>query len=115
MGDIMIVLIDSKMNFFLIISGQITQSKKKEFEQTFRLAYSVKTRECLVYNLSVDTSKEDYYHFFSLWTSDLALKVFMESTEYEMMKCAFHALGHIEYSLTGNISETKDLIKFNGS
>jgi hypothetical protein len=39
----------------------------------------------------------------------------MESTEFEMMKGAFRALGHIEHSLTGNISETKDLIKLNGS
>jgi quinol monooxygenase YgiN len=107
----MIVLVDSKMNYFLIISGQIAQSKKKEFEQTFRLAFSVKTEDCLVYNLSADTSKDGYYHFFSLWTSDEALKKFMESTDYELMNGAFHALGHIEQSMTGNISEAKHLVK----
>jgi quinol monooxygenase YgiN len=107
----MIVLVDSKINFFLIISGQIAQNKKKEFEQTFRLAFSVKTEDCLVYNLSADMSKDGYYHFFSLWTSDEALKKFMESTDYELMNGAFHALGHIHHSMTGNISETKNLIK----
>jgi quinol monooxygenase YgiN len=111
--DTMIVLVDSKMNFFLIISGQIANSKKKEFEQTFRLALSVKTSDCLVYNLSADTSKDGYYHFFSLWTSDAALKMYMESTEYELMNGAFHALGHVEQTLIGNVSETKNLIKLN--
>jgi quinol monooxygenase YgiN len=111
--DTMIVLVDSKMNFFLIISGQITQSKKKEFEQTFRLAFSIKTEDCLAYNLSADTSKDGYYHFFSLWTSDAALKKYMESTEYELMNGAFHALGHVEQTLTGNVSETNNLIKLN--
>jgi len=33
----MIVLVESNMNSFLIISGQIPVSKRKEFEQTFRL------------------------------------------------------------------------------
>jgi quinol monooxygenase YgiN len=113
MDDTMIVLVDSKMNFFLIISGQIAQSKKKEFEQTFRLALSVKTGDCLVYNLSADTSKEGYYHFFSLWTTDAALKNYMESTEYELMNGAFHALGHVDQSMTGNLSDTRNLIKLN--
>jgi quinol monooxygenase YgiN len=110
----MLVLDENTMNFFLIISGQIGHSKKKEFEQTFRLALSVKTDDCLAYNLSADTSKEGYYHFFSLWTTGKALKNYMESTEYELMNGAFHALGHIDHSLTGNVSETKALIKLNG-
>ena len=89
----MVVLVENSMNFFLIISGQIVQSKKKEFEQTFRLALSVKTEDCLVYNLSADISKDGYYHFFSLWMSDEALKRFMDSTDYELMNGAFHVLG----------------------
>jgi len=105
------VLVENSTHIFLMISGQIAESKKKEFEQTFRLAFSVKTEDCLVCNLSADTSKNGYYHFFSLWASDEALKNFMESTEYELMNGAFHALGHIEHSITGNISETKHVIK----
>ncbi len=111
----MIILDENTMNFFLIISGQIAKSKKKEFEQTFRLASSVNSRDCLAYNLSSDTSKEDYYHFFSLWTTDKALKKFIESTEYELMNGAFHALGHIEQSFTGNLSDTRNLVKLNYS
>lgn len=111
----MIVLVDSKINFFLIISGQISQSKKKEFEQTFRLAFSVKTENCLAYNLSADMNKDGYYYFFSLWTSEEALKKFMESTDYELMNGAFHALGHVDQFLTGNITDTKNLIKLNGA
>ncbi|HSZ33758.1 MAG TPA: antibiotic biosynthesis monooxygenase [Puia sp.] len=103
------------MNSFLIISGQIGQSKKKEFEQTFRLAFSVKGEDCIAYNLSADISKEGYYHFFSLWTSDEALQRFMKSTEYELMNGAFHALGHVDQYFTGNVSETKNLIKSNGT
>jgi quinol monooxygenase YgiN len=110
----MLVLDENTMNFFLIISGHIGQSKKKEFEQTFRLALSVKTEDCLAYNLSADINKEGHYHFFSLWTTDKALKNFMESTEFELMNGAFHALGHVDQSLTGNLSETKNLIRLNG-
>lgn len=109
------VLVENSMNFFLIISGQIGQSKKKEFEQTFRMALSVKTEDCLAYNLSADISKEGYYHFFSLWATDRALKNYMGSTEYELMNGAFHALGHVDQSLTGNVSETKNFIKLNGA
>ncbi len=111
----MVVLVENSMNFFLIISGQIVHSKKKEFEQTFRLALSVKTEDCLVYNLSADTNKDGYYHFLSLWTSDGALRRFMQSSDYELMNGAFHALGHIDQFMTGSVSETRNLIKLNGS
>ncbi len=40
----MMVLVENSMNFFLIISGQIGQSKKKEFEQTFRHGTQCKNR-----------------------------------------------------------------------
>ena len=69
------VLVENSMHIFLIISGQIAESKKKEFEQTFRLAFSVKTEDCLVCNLSADTSKNGYYHFFPCGRVTRPLKI----------------------------------------
>ena len=103
----MITLVDSEINSFLIISGQIKEAKRNEFEQTFRLAGSSMTGDCIVYNLTRDTNKEGYYNFFSLWVNESALKRFTESVEYQMMNGAFCALGFVDQSYTGNLSEMK--------
>ncbi len=66
----MITLVDSEINSFLIISGQIREAKRNEFEQTFRLAASSMSGGCIVRNLSRDANKEGYYHFFSLWVDE---------------------------------------------
>lgn len=94
-------------NSILIISGLIASSKRKEFEQTYRLASSTITRECLFHNLTIDFEKEGHYHFFSLWASETDLNKFTGSVEYQMMNGAFHALGSIEQALTGSLSNIK--------
>ena len=106
----MIVLVEN-MNSFLIISGHIKESKRREFEQTFRLASSTITRNCLTHNLTTESTKEGYYHFFSLWSNEIDLGRFAESEEFLLINGAFHALGVLDQSLTGNISGTK---KFKG-
>ena len=90
-----------------MISGQIKESKRNEFEQTFRLAAGSMSGDCLICKLSTDISKEGYYHFFSLWVNEIALTRFNESVEYQMMNGAFHALGVVDQSYTGNLSEMK--------
>ena len=103
----MIMLVDSEINSFLIISGQIKESKRNEFEQTFRLAAGSMSKDCIIHNLSKDTDREGYYYFFSLWVSESALKRFTDSVEYQMMNGAFHTLGVVGKSCTGNLSEMK--------
>jgi quinol monooxygenase YgiN len=104
----MIVLVESNMNSFLMISGQIKESKRREFEQTFRLASSAITRNCVTHHLTTDSTKEGYYYFFSLWPNETDLNRFAESEEFLLINGAFHALGVLDQSLTGNISGAKN-------
>src|SRR5947199_10829973 len=103
----MIASAESAMNSFLIISGHIKESKRREFEQTFRLASSTIAQNCLLHNLAADVNKEGSYHFFSLWENESAMKKFTESEEYILVNGAFHALGSMESSWTGIISDAK--------
>ena len=103
----MITLAGNEKNSFLMISGQIRESKRNEFEQTFRLIAGSMPADCIIRSLSNDISKEGYYHFFSLWLNENALKRFTESVEYQMMNGAFHALGAEDHSYTGILSEMK--------
>ena len=107
----MIVLVESDMNSFLVISGHIKESKRREFEQTFRLASSTIAQNCLMHNLAADVNKDGCYHFFSLWENENAMKKFTESEEYILVNGAFHALGFMEKSWTGIISDAKEFQK----
>ena len=105
----MIVLVESHLNLFLIMSGIIAESKRREFEQTFRLASSTISRDCLLHKLATDVNRVGYYHFFSLWPDDSAMKKFIESEEFILLNGAFHALGSMDQAWTGNVSDTKKL------
>jgi quinol monooxygenase YgiN len=96
---------EGNLNHYLVISGQISSNKKKEFEQTFRLAFGSLSVDCLEYCLSADTNKEGYYHFFSLWLNENAMKSFMNSMEFQLMNGAFHALGSVKKTFNGNVLE----------
>jgi hypothetical protein len=104
----MIVLVETNMNSFMIISGHIPKYKKKEFEQTYRLASSTLAGNCLGNCLSVDIEKDDYYHFFSLWSNGESLKQFMESSEFQLMNGAFYALGTVNQTMSGSVLELKN-------
>ena len=97
---------ERNLNYFLVISGHISSNKKKEFEQTFRLAFSSISGDCLEYSLSADSNKEGGYHFFSLWLNEGAMKSFMDSMEYQLMNGAFHALGSVNKTFNGKVLET---------
>jgi hypothetical protein len=104
----MIVLVDTNLNSFMIISGHIPKNKRKEFEQTYRLASSTIAGSCLGNCLTVDIEKDNYYHFFSLWSNGESLKQFMESTEYQLMNGAFCALGTIKQTMSGSVLELQN-------
>jgi quinol monooxygenase YgiN len=103
-------MIDKNMNYFLIISGQISGNKRKEFEQTFRLAFSSLSDNCIERCLSEDTSKEGNYYFFSLWSDENAMKIFKGSMEFQLMNGAFHALGFVIQTINGNVVESQRYI-----
>jgi hypothetical protein len=105
----MIVLDDASINSFLIISGKITESKRKEFEQTFRMVSSTISMDCIMHKLATDACKEGYYYFFSLWPDVEAMKKFKESGEYFLMTGAFHALGAIGETWSGNVADAQKL------
>jgi quinol monooxygenase YgiN len=96
---------ESNLNHFLVISGYISPNKKREFEQTFSLAFSSLSGDCLECNLSADTHKEGNYHFFSLWSNEEAMKSFMISMEFQLMSGAFHALGTVKKTFSGHVIE----------
>jgi quinol monooxygenase YgiN len=108
--DYMIVLDDSSINSFLIISGKITESKRKEFEQTFRMVSSTISMDCMMHKLTTDASKDGYYYFFSLWRDVETMKKFRESSEYFLMTGAFHALGTFGETWSGNVSDAQKLV-----
>jgi quinol monooxygenase YgiN len=105
----MIVLDDSKINSFLIISGKITESKRKEFEQTFRMVSSTISMDCIMHKLTSDACREGQYYFFSLWPDAEAMKKFRGSGEYFLMTGAFHALGTIGETWSGHVSDAQKL------
>jgi hypothetical protein len=79
---------------FLKISGEISNTKKKEFEQTIRFVFNQMPQECLERNLGTDVHNENRYHFFTLWTDEKSLVKFMETDEYQLIKGAYSALAH---------------------
>ena len=105
----MIVLDDSNISSFLIISGKITESKRKEFEQTFRMVSSTISMDCMMHKLAKDACKEGCYYFFSLWPDVEAMNKFKESGEYFLMTGAFHALGVIGENWSGNVADAQKL------
>jgi hypothetical protein len=77
---------------FLKISGEISHSKKKEFEQTIRFVFNQMPQECLEQNLAMDVYNENRYYFFTLWKDEKSLVKFMETNEYHLIKGAYNAL-----------------------
>ena len=78
---------------FLRISGDVPLNKRKEFEQTFRFVFHQLPEECLEHSLSEDVFIEGHYHFFSLWRTGTAMKIFMASAEFQLLTGAYFTLG----------------------
>jgi quinol monooxygenase YgiN len=83
---------ESHIGHFLKISGEISNLKKKEFEQTIRFVFNQMPPECLEKNLTVDVNNENRYYFFTLWTDEKAKVKFMGTNEYQLIKGAYSAL-----------------------
>jgi quinol monooxygenase YgiN len=88
---------------FLKISGDISDNKEKEFEQTIRFVFNQLPDECIDRSLTQDTFNAGHYVFYSVWHNERALLKFMKSEEYDLIKGAFETLGFYENTVKGEI------------
>jgi hypothetical protein len=85
----------SKMHF-LKISGIVHGIKKPEFEQTIKFVFGQVTKDCIERSLAAEVQSENAYYFYTTWKSEVALKKFMESEEYQLVRGVYDALGVLE-------------------
>jgi hypothetical protein len=78
---------------FLKISGIVDKFKKSEFIGTVKFACNLLPSDCIERSLANEILEEDLYYFFSLWSTRTALRGFMESEEYQLIRGAYDALG----------------------
>jgi hypothetical protein len=84
---------DLRIIHFLKISGMIVQHSKREFENTVKYACGMIADECLEKKLSVEIFNRDTYYFFTEWSTEEALKKFIQSEEYQLIRSAYDVLG----------------------
>jgi hypothetical protein len=94
--------------YFLTISGEISNGKKKEFEQTIRFVFNQLPQDCIKKELSFDDNPVGHCSFFSLWLSEKSVMKFMESEEFLLIKGAYSALGQMNNIVHGNSKELKN-------
>jgi hypothetical protein len=85
----------SKMHF-LRISGIVKRIKKYEFENTVKFVFRLFTDDCIEHSLAAEIQSKNAYYFYTSWKSEAALKKFMESEEYQLVRGAYDALGVLE-------------------
>ena len=78
---------------FLKISGMIAEHRKREFENTVKYACGLMPQECREKKLSVEIFAGDTYYFFSEWSTEPALRKFIDSEEYQLIRTAYDVLG----------------------
>lgn len=82
--------------YFLRISGDVHENKRREFEQTFKFIFNQLPVDCIEHSLSADVFLNGHYHFFSLWLSGISMKAFMSSVEFQVLTGAYFTLGEEE-------------------
>lgn len=95
---------------FLKITGQIDRQKKNEFEGTVKFACALISPECTERSLSVEILFGDNYYFFMSWSTEKALRLFMQSNEYQLVRSAYDALGVLEKIEIGYNAEIKTIL-----
>jgi len=74
----------------------IVQHRKPEFENTVKYACGLMPDTCLEKILSAEIYAGDTYYFFSEWTTEDALKKFIQSEEYQLIRTAYDVLGVLQ-------------------
>jgi len=90
---------------FLRISGDVPRNKRREFEQTFKFVFNQLPDDCIEHSLSTDVFAEGHYHFFSIWLTDTAMKLFMASVEFQLLTGAYYTLGEEEKTAHGPVAD----------
>ena len=90
---------------FLRISGDVPGNKRKEFEQTLRFVIHQLPEECIEHSLSADVFVDGHYHFFSVWITANAMKIFMASVEFQLLTGAYFTLGTDEQTVHGPVAD----------
>jgi hypothetical protein len=78
---------------FLKISGTVDPQKKMEFESAIKFACGLMLPQCIERSLSTEILFGHQYYFFTSWFTENALRKFMQSEEYQLIRSAFDALG----------------------
>jgi hypothetical protein len=94
---------------FLKITGMIDGQKKDEFERTVKFVRGLLSSECIEHSLSTDTNSDDTYYYFISCSSEKALKVYIESNEYELVRSAYDVLGVLQKIEIGYNAEIKTI------
>jgi hypothetical protein len=84
--------------YLLKISGTIGSTKHQEFEQTIRFVFNLLPITCVSSHLSIDVFNTDVYHLFTVWRTGTDLSKFKRSSEFQLIKGAFDALGFVDRS-----------------
>jgi len=88
----------------------ILQHKKLEFENTVKYACGLMTEECIEKSLAVEIFGVDEYYFFSSWCSEQALRMFLRSEEYQLVRSAYDAMGVLKKIEIGYNLEIKSIL-----
>ena len=90
---------------FLRISGYVPGNKRREFEQTIKFVFNQLPEDCIEHSLSADVFVEGHYHFFSIWLTDSAMKLFMASVEFQLLTGAYYTLGDEGKTVHGPVAD----------
>jgi hypothetical protein len=95
---------------FLKISGLVDRLKKNEFENTVRFACGMMSAECTTKSLSAELLFGNEYFFFTSWSTEEALRLFVQSDEYQLVRGAYDALGLLQKIEIGYNVEIKRIL-----
>ena len=87
----------------------IARDKKYEFERTVKFVGGMLSSECIEHSLSTETNADDTYYYFISWPSEKALKIYIESNDYELVRSAYDALGVLQKIEIGYNAEIKTI------
>ena len=87
----------------------IVQHKKREFENMVKYACALLPEECLDKILSVEIFTDNTYYFFSEWATEPALRKFIQSEEYQLIRTAYDVLGVLHKIEIGYHAEIKTI------
>jgi hypothetical protein len=100
---------DMNIIHFLKISGMILQHRKHEFENMVKYACGQLPEECIEKNLAIEISDAATYYFFAAWCSETALRKFIASEEYQLIRSAYDAMGILHKIEIGYHAEIKTI------